>query len=192
MRLLAEREYKRWGLLEDKTTGHVQGPAVEKLCGGGDKPHGPCSGRADTASDAATADLSKGRSTAWLQVRVLPGEPGNRPRTPAVQVVNARPHAVRPARCRPSPNARRVGSCIIPFEACSAFTRVAACRLAESPRDPLHQRLRRLRCLRRRSDCFRPERPSCRAGSAPAENRRLSRRTGAVVHLSPRMTAPNR
>jgi len=59
---------------------------------------------------------------------------------------------------QPSPNARRVGSCVIPFEACSAFTRVAACRLAESPRDPFHQRLRRLRCLRRRSDCYGLER----------------------------------
>jgi hypothetical protein len=34
---------------------------------------------------------------------------------------------------RPSPDYRWVGSCIISFEACSAFTRVTTCRLAESP-----------------------------------------------------------
>jgi hypothetical protein len=34
--------------------------------------------------------------------------------------------------------------------------------------DPLHRRLRRSRCLHRRSDCYRLERPSCRAGVAPA------------------------
>jgi len=41
---------------------------------------------------------------------------------------------------------------------------VAACRLAESPRDPLHQRLRRLRRLRRRS----PGAPGLRAGAIVA------------------------
>jgi len=46
-----------------------------------------------------------------------------------------------------------------PFEACSAFTRVTACMLAKSPcGDPLHRRLRRVRRLPRRSDCFRLER----------------------------------
>src|ERR1039458_1631016 len=34
---------------------------------------------------------------------------------------------------RPSPDYRWVGSCINSFEACSAFTRVTTCRLAESP-----------------------------------------------------------
>src|ERR1017187_5374312 len=34
---------------------------------------------------------------------------------------------------RPSPDYRWVGSCIISFEACSAFTRVTTCRLAKSP-----------------------------------------------------------
>jgi hypothetical protein len=33
---------------------------------------------------------------------------------------------------RPSPNPRWVGSCILNFEACSAFTHVTACTLAES------------------------------------------------------------
>ena len=72
-------------------------------------------------------------------------------------------------RRRPSPFRWRVGSHIIRFEACSAFTRVTACPLAESLDDPFHRRLRRLRYLRRRSDCYRLERPSCRVGVAPAE-----------------------
>ena len=38
-----------------------------------------------------------------------------------------------PHRRRPSPDYSWVGSCIISFEACSAFTRVTTCRLAESP-----------------------------------------------------------
>src|SRR5208283_765211 len=37
---------------------------------------------------------------------------------------------------RPSPNSGRVGSCISLFEACSAFTHVTACMLAESPMRP--------------------------------------------------------
>src|SRR6266702_3552422 len=36
-------------------------------------------------------------------------------------------------RRRPSPHYSWVGSCITFFEACSAFTRVTTCRLAESP-----------------------------------------------------------
>ena len=43
--------------------------------------------------------------------------------------------------------------------------------------DPLHRRLRQLRCLRCRFDCYRVERTSSRAGVAPAEVQRLSRRT---------------
>ena len=43
--------------------------------------------------------------------------------------------------------------------------------------DPLHRRLRRLRFLHRRSDCYRVERTSSRAGVSPAVNQRLSRRT---------------
>jgi hypothetical protein len=39
-------------------------------------------------------------------------------------------------RHQPSPNFEWVGSCIIVFEACSAFTRVTACRLARSPMRP--------------------------------------------------------
>ena len=40
--------------------------------------------------------------------------------------------------------------------------------------DPLHRRLRRLRFLHRRSDCYRVERTSSRAGLSPAVNQRLS------------------
>src|SRR5579885_2978001 len=50
------------------------------------------------------------------------------------------------------------------------FTCVTACLLAGPPSGPLRRRLRRLRDLRRRSDCYRLERPSCRAGVAPAED----------------------
>jgi hypothetical protein len=39
-------------------------------------------------------------------------------------------------RLRPSPNRRRVGPCIVLFEACSAFTHVTACMLTESPMRP--------------------------------------------------------
>ena len=39
-------------------------------------------------------------------------------------------------RLRPSPNRRRVSPCITLFEACSAFTHVTACMLAESPMRP--------------------------------------------------------
>ena len=70
---------------------------------------------------------------------------------------------------RPSPITRWVGSCINRFEACSAFTHVMACTLAESPSDPLHRKLRPLRYLCSRFGCYRVERTSSRAGVAPAE-----------------------
>ena len=76
-------------------------------------------------------------------------------------------------RRRPSPNFGWVGSCIMVFGACSAFTHVTACRLAKSPSDPLHRRLRRLCYLHRRSDCYRVERSSSRAGLSPAVDQRL-------------------
>jgi AraC-like DNA-binding protein len=80
-------------------------------------------------------------------------------------------------RHRPSLCNSQVGSCNCCFGACSACTRVMACTLAESPSDPLHRKLRQLRCLRCRFDCYRVERTSSRAGFAPAEVQRLSRRT---------------
>ena len=71
----------------------------------------------------------------------------------------------------------QVGACDCLFGARSAFTHVMACTLAESLNDPLQRKLRQLRCLRRRFDCYRVERTSSRAGLAPAEVQRLSRRT---------------
>src|SRR5579864_1533233 len=59
------------------------------------------------------------------------------------------------------------------FRVCSAFTHVTACTLAESPCDPFQRKLRQLRCLRRRLDCYWVERTSSRAGVAPAEVKRL-------------------
>ena len=89
------------------------------------------------------------------------------------------------ARLSPLPAAfpcnSEVGSCNCCFEACSAFTHVMACTLAESPCDPLHRKLRQVCCLRRRFDCYRVERTSSRAGVAPAEVQRLSRRTVSPV-----------
>jgi|ERR1035441_3090405 hypothetical protein len=84
----------------------------------------------------------------------------------------------------------QVGSCNYFFGASSAFTHVMACTPAESPSDPLHRKLRQLRCLLR--ECvdpgslsrsvigdrpshpiYRVERTSSRAGLAPAEVQRL-------------------
>jgi len=54
---------------------------------------------------------------------------------------------------------RRVGLHIVLFEACSAFTRVAACTLARPPiRGPLYRRLQPFRHLHDCSGCFRRER----------------------------------
>jgi len=80
-------------------------------------------------------------------------------------------------RLRPSLCNNQVGSCNCFFGACLAFTHVMACTLAESLNDPFHRKLRQLRCLRCRFDCYRVERTSSRAGLAPAEVQRLSRRT---------------
>jgi hypothetical protein len=76
-------------------------------------------------------------------------------------------------RHRPSPNLRRVGSCVALFEACSAFTLVTACTLAKSPSDLLHRRLQQLRYLRYCSDCYRVERTSSRVGLSPTVDQRL-------------------
>jgi hypothetical protein len=51
-------------------------------------------------------------------------------------------HRLRPSLCN-----SQVGSCHCFFGACSAFTHVMACTLAESPSDPFHRKLRQLRCL---------------------------------------------
>ena len=80
-------------------------------------------------------------------------------------------------RLRPSLGNSQVGSCNCFFGACSAFTHVMACTLAQSPSDPFHRKLRQLRCLHCRFDCYRVERTSSRAGVAPAAVQHLSRRT---------------
>src|SRR6516164_6256134 len=72
---------------------------------------------------------------------------------------------------------RRVGLHIVLFEACSAFTRVAACTLARPPiRGPLYRRLQPFRHLHDCSGCFRRERVR-RVGLTPLESAALSRRT---------------
>jgi hypothetical protein len=53
------------------------------------------------------------------------------------------------------------------------FTCVAAYLLAGLQNGPLDRRLRRLCYLPRRSDCYRLERPRCRAGLIPAEDPHL-------------------
>ena len=77
-------------------------------------------------------------------------------------------HRPRPSLCN-----SQVGSCNCCFGACSAFTHVMACTLAESPSDPFHRKLRQLRYLHYRFDCYRVERTSSRAGVSPAEVQRL-------------------
>ena len=77
-------------------------------------------------------------------------------------------HRQRPSLCN-----SQVGSCNYFFEACSAFTLVTACTLAESPCDPFHRRLQQLRYLHCCFDCYRVERTSSRAGVPPAEVQRL-------------------
>src|SRR5262249_6670498 len=81
----------------------------------------------------------------------------------------------------------RLSSCIIFFEACSAFIHVTTCRLTESPVDPLHRRLRRLCCLHRRSDSYRVERSSSRAGLGPAVDQRLlTAHCKSLITVNPR------
>lgn len=80
-------------------------------------------------------------------------------------------------RQRPSPASEWVGSRIAVFEACSAFTCVSACTLAESLMDPLTSECSCNKNPSCRSDCYRLERPSCRVGLFPTEKRHSSRRT---------------
>src|SRR5580698_10808179 len=71
----------------------------------------------------------------------------------------------------------RVGLHIVLFEACSAFTRVAACTLARSPiRDTLIEGFSHFVTLHDCSDCFRLERIAG-WGLHPLESAALSRRT---------------
>src|SRR5450755_2615212 len=66
---------------------------------------------------------------------------------------------IAPSRVSLPRKGRRVGLHIVLFEACSAFTRVAACTLARPPiRGPLYRRLQPFRHLHDCSGCFRLER----------------------------------
>ena len=63
------------------------------------------------------------------------------------------------------------------FEACSAFTHVSACLVARSPKVTFTRVLQRIRCLLRRSDCFRPSDRLAGRDSHPLEIADFSRRT---------------
>jgi len=112
-------------------------------------PNGPaCPSR---AAGSRARPPTAGASRVALHLRVRAGRrhyPGGTAESFALPV----------QRRRPSPKLGWVGSRIMSFEACSAFTRVTACSLAESPCDPLHRRLRLLRYLGNHSDCYWPER----------------------------------
>jgi hypothetical protein len=85
-------------------------------------------------------------------------------------------HRLRPSLCN-----SQVGSCNYFFGACSAFTHVMACTLAESPRDPFHRKLRQLRCLRCRFDCYRWSEPVPGRELHPLKSSAFSRRTVTTV-----------
>jgi hypothetical protein len=80
---------------------------------------------------------------------------------------------------RPSPSERRVGSHVTLFEACSAFTHVTACMLAESPYATLCPRSVSAKFVAssHRSDCFRLERPFAGWDSHPLEIAVFARHT---------------
>src|SRR5215213_1983859 len=77
----------------------------------------------------------------------------------------------------------RVGLHIVLFEACSAFTRVAACTLAQSPIVTANRRLQPFRYLHDCSDCFRLEQIAG-WGLHPLESAAFARRTPKAVILS--------
>ena len=77
-------------------------------------------------------------------------------------------------RRRPSPLVGRVGSCV---DLLSVHSRYGLQARGVAWATPFHRRLQRLCCLHRRSDCYRVERTSSRAGLSPAVDQRLSRRT---------------
>ena len=81
-----------------------------------------------------------------------------------------------PLQCWPSPTVRGVGFHIWVSGPHRAFTCVTACIFAGSPSDPFHRRLRRVRCLPRRFDCYWASDPS-QAGLPPAKIHTHSRRT---------------
>ena len=73
---------------------------------------------------------------------------------------------------------RRVGSHITRFEACSAFTRVTACTLADSLKEPFPRSASvQFVTSLNRSRCYRSERLVTGRDSHPLESTRLSRHT---------------
>ena len=78
-----------------------------------------------------------------------------------------------PDRWQPSPIPRRVGFRISRFEVCSAFTRVAARMVAEPPRAARLGVLRTMSLPPSSAPIATGWSDSCRAGFAPAEERRL-------------------
>ena len=77
-------------------------------------------------------------------------------------------------RRRPSPLLRRVGFHITLFEACSTFTRVTACMLADSPKGSLSLKcFSPIRYLLEPPQVLPAGATSCRAGITPAEDTRL-------------------
>src|SRR5215469_5013762 len=81
------------------------------------------------------------------------------------------PHRQRPSLCN-----SQVGACNYCFATCSAFPHAPACTLAESPSDPSIESSGRFLGSFAAS-IYRVERTRSRAGVAPAEVQRLSRRT---------------
>ena len=79
---------------------------------------------------------------------------------------------------RPSPLFKRVGSYITLFEACSTFTHIPACVLAESPKATLYiEVLSMVKSFFHCSDCYRLERPVAGWDSHPLKTAVFSRRT---------------
>src|SRR6478736_3942567 len=95
---------------------------------------------------------------------------------------------IAPSRVSLPRKGRRVGLHIVLFEACSAFTRVAACTLARPPiRGPLYRRLQPFRHLHDCSGCFRLERlpgGPCTHWKAPPFHGARHKRTNALQQKS--------
>jgi len=81
---------------------------------------------------------------------------------------------------QPSPRPQRVGLGHVAFGAVLAFTRVAACSLADGPRPPFPPRLRPLRCLRNRWECYPAGTTVTGAGLPPAGTAHLCTAHGDI------------
>ena len=88
-----------------------------------------------------------------------------------------------PNRHRPSPNFRRVGSHIAFIEACSAFTHVPACLLAEPPKAALRHQGASVYIVTsvNRPGCYQPKRQLLGGDSHPQGKRAFPRRTEVQV-----------